>query len=112
MAGPRRMASLETGWDRQSRPEFALASLTQPPCRCLADFYRHELRKHRQCLQLQREYYSEIAILQAEDAIAKLIEQVEYLCQRDDACEVLSQLLRQFDVVTKLSAWTESERLH
>jgi hypothetical protein len=40
------------------------------------------------------------------------MEQIEGLCQREDACEVISRLLRQIDAVTKLSAWTEPETLH
>ena len=52
------------------------------------------------------------AIAQAEDALARIMGQLEQLCQRDDACEVMGQLLRKFDVVTKLSAWTEPRTLH
>jgi hypothetical protein len=81
-------------------------------CRCLADFYREEFRKHHQCLELQREYYSEFAISQAEDAIARILQQIETLCQRDDADVVVSELLRQFDTVTRLSAWTEPQQLN
>ena len=81
-------------------------------CHCLAEFFRQEFLKHHQCLERQREYYSDTAISQAEDALKRLMNQVEQLCQRDDACEVIGQLLRQLDVVTKLSAWTEPETLH
>ena len=38
--------------------------------------------------------------------------ELDKLCQRDDACEVVGQLLRQLDVVTNLSAWTEVHTLH
>ena len=81
-------------------------------CQCLAEFYREEFRKHHQCLERQREYYSEMAIAQAEEALTRILERLEQLCQRDDACEVVGQLLRQFDLVTKLSAWSEPEKLH
>ena len=81
-------------------------------CQCLAEFYREEFRKHHQCLERQREYYSEMAISQAEEALTRILERLEQLCQREDACEVVGQLLRQFDVVTKLSVWTEPEKLH
>ena len=80
-------------------------------CRCLADFYREEFQKHHQCLELQREYYSEVAISQAEDALTRILQQIEQLCQRDDAVDLVSQLLRQFDSVTRLSAWTEPKQL-
>ena len=81
-------------------------------CNCLAEFFRQEFLKHHQCLELQREYYSDAAIAQAEDALMRIVAQVEQLCLRDDACELIGQLLRQLDVVTKLSAWTEPETLH
>jgi hypothetical protein len=82
------------------------------PCECLAEFFRQELRKHHACLEQQREYYSEDAIGQAEAAIAKLMTQLEVLCQREDACRMMGELLRKFDLVTKLSAWTDSNQLH
>lgn len=79
---------------------------------CLTEFYREEFRRHHQCLERQREYYSEIAIAQAEEALTRILERLEQLCQREDACEVVGQLLRQFDLVTKLSLLTEPEKLH
>lgn len=82
------------------------------PCECLAEFFRQELRKHHACLERQREYYSETAITQAESAIARLMAQLEVLCLRDDACQMMGELLRKFDLVTKLSAWTDSNQLH
>ncbi|MEO8071403.1 MAG: hypothetical protein ABI652_08370 [Acidobacteriota bacterium] len=78
----------------------------------MADFFRDELWKHHQCLERQREYYSEVAIAQAEDALARVIEQVEHLCEREDACQMMGELLRKLDLVTKLSAWTEPNTLH
>ncbi len=83
-----------------------------PGCQCLSDFFREELLKHQQCLERQREYYSDTAITQAEDAIARIVGQLEVLCQRDDACQMMGELLRKVDLVTKLSAWTEPNKLH
>ncbi len=81
-------------------------------CHCLAAFFREEFIKHHECLEQQREYYSAIAIAQAEDALGRILSQLDQLCQRDDACDVVAQLLRQIDAVTNLSAWTDPERLH
>ncbi len=86
--------------------------LAGPTCQCLAEFFREEFLKHHHCLERQREYYSDIAIAEAESALSRAMEQIEGLCQREDACEVVSRLLRQIDAVTKLSAWTEPETLH
>jgi|SRR6188508_351619 len=81
-------------------------------CRCLADFFREEFLKHHACLERQREYYSEVAITQVEDAITTLLGQLDQLCQRDDACQMMTALLQKFDLVTKLSVWTEPDQLH
>src|SRR5689334_17604403 len=81
-------------------------------CSCRAEFYRQEFQKHHECLERQREYYSEGAIARAEDGLARILSQLDQLCQREDACEVMGQLLRKLDVVTKLSAWTDPEQLH
>lgn len=87
-------------------------SLRDGPCRCLADFYRQELSKHYACLERQREYYSDEAISRAEHALQRLIAEVERLCQRDDACEMIGRLLRSIDSVTRLSAWIEPHQKH
>jgi hypothetical protein len=86
--------------------------LTGPPCRCLAAFFREEFARHRRCLEQQREDFSDCAIEQVEDVLARVMEQIDQLCQRDDAGEVVGQLLRQLDVVTNLSATTELRQLH
>lgn len=78
----------------------------------MADFYREELLKHRQCLEQQREYYSEQAITEADAAIARILNQLENLCAKDDAPQVMSTLLRKFDVVTGLSAWSDPRKYH
>ena len=77
-----------------------------------ADFYREEFLKHRECLAQQREYYSERAISDADLAIARVLNQLERLCAKDDADQVMSILLRKFDVVTGLSGWSDPTQLH
>lgn len=89
-----------------------VSSLGGVPCECLADFFRDELEKHHACLDRQREYYSEVAIQQVEDALTRIKAQLDVLCQRDDACQMMGELLRKFDLVTKLSAWTDPGQLH
>jgi hypothetical protein len=86
--------------------------LCGPACQCLAEFFREEFLKHHHCLEQQREYYSDVAITEAENALSRAMAQIDGLCQRDDACEIIGRLLRQIDAVTKLSAWTEPETLH
>ena len=86
--------------------------LCGPSCQCLAEFFREEFLKHHRCLESQREYYSDVAIEKAEHALSRAISQIESLCQREDAGEVIGQLLRQIDAVTNLSAFTEDHTLH
>ena len=62
------------------------------------DFYREEFVKHQECLERQREYYSERVITDVEAALSRIITQLEQLCAKDDADQVVSRLLRRFDV--------------
>lgn len=76
------------------------------------DFYREEFLKHRQCLAQQREYYSERAITDVDAAIARILNRLEQLCSKDDADQLMSGLLRKFNSVTGLSAWSDPAKLH
>ena len=82
------------------------------PISAIADFYREEFVKHRRCLQQQRDYYSESAITDVEAALAKILSQLEQLSARDNAPQLVSSLLKQFDVVTGLSAWSDPKQTH
>jgi hypothetical protein len=90
---------------KQSRPRTA-------PSRVLADFYREEFVKHQRCLEEQREYYSNSAITEVEEALTRIISQLEYLSVKQDADQVVSRLLRKFNVVTGLSGWTDPKNVH
>ena len=78
----------------------------------LADFYREEFLRHRECLAQQREYYSENAISEVEEALTKVMSQLDHLCAKADADKVVSRLLQQFDTVTRLSAWSDPRHTH
>ena len=79
-----------------------------------ADFYREEFLKHQECLRFQREAYSECTITGVEAALKQVIARVEELCAEGstDVDRVVSGLLRSFDGVTKLSAWSDSSITH
>lgn len=77
-----------------------------------ADFYREEFMRHRQCLAAQREYFSERAITEAEHALGLVLSQLDQLCAKDDAAQVIGQLLRKFNAVTGLSGWSDPKQLH
>jgi hypothetical protein len=78
----------------------------------IAEFYREEFLKHQQCLQQQRDYFSEGAITDVEAALARAMSQIESLCTRDNANQLVSSLLKKFDVVTGLSAWSDPKLTH
>jgi len=78
----------------------------------LSEFYREEFLKHHRCLQEQREYYSAQAINSAEAALPKIIAKVDRLSEEANADQVVAQLLREFDVVTGLSGWSDPCKVH
>jgi hypothetical protein len=88
--------------------------MAQPKARPrdLTDFYREEFLKHQRCLQRQREYYSDSAITSVEAALTRIISQLEQLSTKENADQVVSVLLRKFNVVTGLSAWTDPKNVH
>ena len=88
------------------------ASISKAPIDPLTDFYRQELLKHRQCLAAQREYFSEGAISTADQALTKVLGELDRLCAQDDADKLMSGLLRKFNAVTGLSGWLEPTKLH
>ena len=77
-----------------------------------ADFYREEFIRHRQCLAQQREYFSERAISDADEALKRVLGKLEQLCAKDDAEQLMGKLLRKFNAVTGLSGWSDPNQLH
>src|SRR3954454_15610718 len=77
-----------------------------------SNFYREEFLKCQRCLEQQREYYSESTISDVEQALTRAMSQIDRLCTKGDADKVVSRLLRQFDVVTGLSAWSDPRHVH
>lgn len=84
----------------------------EPVFHSVSNFYREEFLKRQRCLEQQREFYSERAINDVEKALVKVIAQLDRLCTKDNADEVVGRLLRQFDVVTGLSAWTDPRQVN
>jgi hypothetical protein len=82
------------------------------PVNLASDFYREEFIRHRECLARQREYFSERAITDADAALARVLGQLEQLCAKDDADQLIGRLLRTFNAVTGLSSWSDPKQLH
>ena len=78
----------------------------------ITEFYREEFVKHHRCLQQQRPYYSESAITDVEAALTKIMGKLEQLSTQDNAPQLVSSLLKKFDVVTGLSAWSDPKHTH
>ena len=93
-------------------PRFVTDSRPISAQHSIADFYREEFHKHHRCLQRQRPYYSEGAITDVEGALTRIMGQLEQLCTKDNADEFVSSLLKKFDVVTGLSAWSDPKHTH
>ena len=85
---------------------------SDPVFHSLSDFYREEFVKCQRCLDEQREYYSESAIHEMEEALTRVMAELDRLCTNADADKVVSRLLRQFDVVTGLSAWSDPRHVN
>jgi hypothetical protein len=82
------------------------------PTSPITEFYREEFVKHQRCLEEQREYFSSQAIANVESALVKAISQVDSLSANGDADQVVSRLLREFDLVTRLSAWSDPNKVN
>lgn len=78
----------------------------------ITEFYRQEFARHHRCLQQQRDYFSDGAITDVEAALSRIMQDIEGLCSKDNADEVLSNLLKQFDTVTRLSATSDPKQFH
>ena len=82
------------------------------PTSTITEFYREEFVKHQRCLEEQREYFSPQAIHSVESALVKVIAQVDSLSTKADADQVVAKLLREFDLVTRLSAWSAPNKVN
>jgi hypothetical protein len=93
-------------------PRFVTDSRPISAQHAITEFYRQEFAKHRQCLQRQRPYYSESAITDVEAALTRIMGQLEQLCSSENANQLVSSLLKKFDVVTGLSSWSDPKQTH
>jgi hypothetical protein len=93
-------------------PRFVSDSRPISATHPIIEFYREEFVKHHRCLQQQRPYYSESAITDVETALTNILSQLEQLSAQDDAAQLVSSLLKKFDVVTGLSAWSDPKHSH
>jgi hypothetical protein len=93
-------------------PGFLVERAAPPNVSALTNFYREEFIKHHQCLQAQREYYSAQAIQNVETALLKIIADLDQISSDTNAEHKVAKLLREFDVVTGLSGWSDTNRVH
>ncbi len=93
-------------------PRVVTASRPMSTQHPIQEFYREEFIKHHRCLQQHRPYFSENAITDVETALTRIIDEVEQLCSCADANQLVSSLLKKFDVVTGLSACSDRAATH
>jgi len=77
-----------------------------------SDFYREEFLKCQHCLDAQREFYSDRAISEVQRALTRAMSQIDRLCSKEDAEQILSELLRRFELLTRLSVWSDPRQVH
>ena len=65
-----------------------------------------------QLRRLADELGFELAITDVDAAIARILSRLEQLCSKDDADQLMSGLLRKFDSLSGLSAWSDPSKLH
>jgi hypothetical protein len=99
---------------RQRIARFLADSLPiwEPESPSTTTFYREEFAKCQECLEQQREHYSERAVHDVEEALGKVLAQLDHLCAAGDADRVVSRLLRQFDLVTGASGRIDPRQVH
>ena len=75
-------------------------------------FYRQQLCRHWQCVEQQRDCYSDKAVADIARALSKLMLSVDSLCDDERGHKVVAQLLFKIDGVTRLSSWSKQPRIH
>ena len=89
---------------------------SRPPCEpvlhSVSNFYREEFLKRQRCLEQQRDCFSDVAVDEVDAALARVMGRLDTLCRRHDCNQVVSDLLKQFDVLTGLSAWSDPKTFH
>ena len=85
---------------------------TSSPTHIRIEFYREEFLKVRQCLEFQREYFSEQAISHVEGALSRILEELEHLSDRQDADDIVEAWLRQFGCIARHGGWCDPRQVH
>jgi len=88
------------------------SSRPYPLTTVITDFYREEFLKRQARLRLQREYYSELAVANAEAALDRILSRIETLCAMDHADQVVSRLLRCIDAVAGSADVADPKKVH
>jgi hypothetical protein len=83
-----------------------------PVFRSRSNFYREEFLKCQRCLEQQREYFSDRTISDVEQALTKVMSQLDHLCSTSDADQIISGLLSQFTIVTGPDGWTDPRQIN
>jgi hypothetical protein len=77
-----------------------------------SNFYREEFLKCQRCLEQQREYFSDRTISDVEQALTKVMSQLDHLCSTSDADQIIGRLLSQFTIVTGPDGWTDPRQIN
>ncbi|MBM3777266.1 MAG: hypothetical protein FJW23_03365 [Acidimicrobiia bacterium] len=83
-----------------------------PSFRLLTNFYREEVIRCQQCLEEQREYYSEQTIREVERALHRVMAELDHVCSAPEAGRMVGHLLRQFTGVPGVVNWSDPRHVH
>ena len=79
----------------------------------IADFYRVEFQKHRARLSERRRLYGESTYKQVDDALGRLLAEIDLVVGLENFEDLAGQLLAKIDSITHLSSRrTPSRRIH
>jgi hypothetical protein len=98
--------------NRLSRFLTDLRPACDPVFHSRSNFYREEFLKCQRCLEQQREYFSDRTISDVEQALTKVMSQLDHLCSTSDADQIISGLLSQFTIVTGPDGWTDPRQIN
>ncbi len=80
----------------------------------IAHFYREEFLKHKQRLESQKDFYSEKTFQELDEALNKIISEMDNISRLEQFSELASHLLAKIDYITHLSGSPSSQnyRVH
>jgi len=79
----------------------------------IIDFYRDEFKKHYKQLIKHKSSYSNKTYIEINQALSRLIANIEQIYQLENFEQLASELLKKIDIVTQLSSTSDAnDKIH